>query len=109
MQVREGPVIPVRFKNEVDQHLIFNFADMSAWPLVLGVFGRPGDGKSFQVRTHIERRGENARARGRLRAQIGREVAGLEERGERPFSHSPSTVRRTIRVQSAPGFRRESS
>ena len=24
---------------------------------VLGVFGRPGDGKSFQVRTHIERRG----------------------------------------------------
>ena len=57
MQVREGPVIPVRFKSEVDQHLVFNFAGISAWPLVLGIFGRPGDGKSFQVRTHIERRG----------------------------------------------------
>ena len=57
MQVREGPVIPARFKSEVDQHLVFNFAGIGAWPLVLGIFGRPGDGKSFQVRTHIERRG----------------------------------------------------
>ena len=57
MPARESPVIPVRFKNEVDQHLVFNFAGISAWPLVLGVFGRPGDGKSFQIRTHLERRG----------------------------------------------------
>ena len=39
------------------QHLVFNFAGMCAWPLVLGIFGRPGDGKSFQVRAHLERRG----------------------------------------------------
>lgn len=55
--MRESPVIPVRFKKEIDQHLVFNFAGIDAWPLVLGVFGRPGDGKSFQLRRHIERRG----------------------------------------------------
>jgi hypothetical protein len=36
---------------------VFNFTDVAAWPLVLGVFGRPGDGKSFQLRTHLRRRG----------------------------------------------------
>ncbi len=36
---------------------MFNFAGVGAWPLVLGVFGRPGDGKSFQLRTHLRRRG----------------------------------------------------
>ena len=55
--MRESPLIPVRFQNEIDQHLVFNFAGIDAWPLVLGVFGRPGDGKSFQIRSHIERRG----------------------------------------------------
>jgi SpoVK/Ycf46/Vps4 family AAA+-type ATPase len=50
-------VIPARFQHELDQHLVFNFVGTGSWPLVLGVFGRPGDGKSFQVRTHLERRG----------------------------------------------------
>ena len=53
----DGPVIPERFRSEVDQHLVFNFSNAGSWPLVLGVFGRPGDGKSFQIRTHLERRG----------------------------------------------------
>lgn len=49
--------IPERFAHAVDQHLVFNFAGVEAWPLVLGIFGRPGDGKSFQLRKHLERRG----------------------------------------------------
>lgn len=51
------PYIPPRFADAVDQHLVFNLAGLDEWPLVLGVFGRPGDGKSFQIRAHLARRG----------------------------------------------------
>ena len=50
-------LVPGRFADALDQHLVFNYADVPAWPLVLGVFGRPGDGKTFQIRTHLDRRG----------------------------------------------------
>lgn len=49
--------IPPRFSHAVDQHLVFNLAGFDEWPLVLGVFGRPGDGKSFQIRAHLALRG----------------------------------------------------
>ena len=51
------PVIPDRFARAVDEHLVFNLLGVEHWPLILAVFGRPGDGKSFQIRTHLERRG----------------------------------------------------
>jgi hypothetical protein len=53
----DRPHIPPRFAKALDQHLVFNLAGLDEWPLVLGVFGRPGDGKSFQIRTHLARRG----------------------------------------------------
>jgi hypothetical protein len=51
------PVIPERFTRALDEHLVFNLLGVDHWPLILGIFGRPGDGKSFQIRTHLERRG----------------------------------------------------
>ena len=49
--------IPARFRREVEQHLVLNAAELTAWPLVLGIFGRPGDGKSHQVRTILRESG----------------------------------------------------
>jgi SpoVK/Ycf46/Vps4 family AAA+-type ATPase len=48
--------IPERFRLAIDQHLVLNLAGVDDWPLILGIFGRPGDGKSFQARTHLAQR-----------------------------------------------------
>lgn len=56
-QLSAEPHIPERFAHALDEHLVFNLCGGFGWPLVLGIFGRPGDGKSFQIRTHLERRG----------------------------------------------------
>ncbi len=52
----ESVHIPERFRLTIDQHLVLNLAGIDDWPLILGIFGRPGDGKSFQARTHLAQR-----------------------------------------------------
>jgi SpoVK/Ycf46/Vps4 family AAA+-type ATPase len=91
--------IPERFKLAVDEHLVLNMADVEDWPLILGIFGRPGDGKSFQARTHLADRGvravsinaadlESDRA-----GQPGKMVlAAYREAGERTEAGRPSAL-----------------
>jgi SpoVK/Ycf46/Vps4 family AAA+-type ATPase len=43
--------IPSRFSTEVHQHLILNYAGLEGQPLILGIFGQPGEGKTFQLRS----------------------------------------------------------
>ncbi len=50
-------VVPSRFRAAVDRHLVMSYTGVAGWPLILGVFGRPGDGKSFQLRAHLSERG----------------------------------------------------
>ena len=43
-------VIPARFSTEVHQHLLLNFTEFPEQPLILGIFGAPGEGKTYQLR-----------------------------------------------------------
>lgn len=91
--------IPERFSAAVDEHLVLNMAGVEDWPLILGIFGRPGDGKSFQVRTRLDNRGvrvmsinaadlESDRA-----GQPGKMVlASYKEAGERTQSGRPTAL-----------------
>lgn len=91
--------IPGRFSAAVDEHLVLNMAGVEDWPLILGIFGRPGDGKSFQARTHLDNRGvrimsinaadlESDRA-----GQPGKMVlAAYREAGERTQSGRPTAL-----------------
>lgn len=40
-------IIPSRFSSEVHQHLALNYATLEGQPLILGIFGQPGEGKTF--------------------------------------------------------------
>lgn len=91
--------IPERFKLAVDEHLVLNMTGVEDWPLILGIFGRPGDGKSFQARAHLIDRGvrivsinaadlESDRA-----GQPGKMVlAAYREAGERTEAGRPSAL-----------------
>ena len=91
--------IPERFQVAVDEHLVLNMVGVEDWPLILGIFGRPGDGKSFQARAHLGDRGVrvvsiNAAGLESDRAgQPGKMVlAAYREAGERTESGRPSAL-----------------
>ncbi|HRW98446.1 MAG TPA: AAA family ATPase [Cyclobacteriaceae bacterium] len=49
--------IPPRFQEEVQSHLLLNYAEQINYPLILGIFGPPGNGKTFQLRTFLRNLG----------------------------------------------------
>lgn len=49
--------IPTRFQDEIRSHLILNYAEHSSYPLILGIFGPPGNGKTFQLRSTLRELG----------------------------------------------------
>jgi AAA+ superfamily predicted ATPase len=54
--------IPDRFQKEVRSHLVLNFAEHIHYPLMLGIFGPPGCGKTFQLRLLLEELGVSVRS-----------------------------------------------
>lgn len=43
-----------RFFREVHLHLVSCYGDAPRWPIILGIFGRAGDGKSIQLSASLE-------------------------------------------------------
>lgn len=50
-------VVPRRFRELVDEHLIMCLLGDERWPILFGIFGPPGQGKTYQLRHHLESRG----------------------------------------------------
>lgn len=46
--------IPARFVHQVNTHLLGNLLDISDYPLIMWIVGRPGMGKTWQLRKHLE-------------------------------------------------------
>src|ERR1700722_531056 len=42
-----------RFFSQIHKHLINCYEEVDRWPVILGIFGRPGDGKSAQLLTAL--------------------------------------------------------
>jgi len=47
-------LIPERFSKRVNAHLLGNVLQIAEYPLILTIFGRPGMGKTWQLRNHLE-------------------------------------------------------
>jgi hypothetical protein len=54
--------IPPRFREAVRSHLVLCYAEYPAHPLIFGIFGRPGDGKTFQLRSVLAEMGVATRS-----------------------------------------------
>lgn len=49
--VKQSVYIPERFARQVSGHLLSNIGEVPGSPLILGVHGAPGTGKTFQIET----------------------------------------------------------
>lgn len=47
-------VIPNRFVVKVDAHMLGNMLDIPHYPLILAIVGRPGMGKTYQLRNYLK-------------------------------------------------------
>lgn len=50
-------MLPTRFLNQIRRHLIANAVEFPGYPLLLGIFGNPGEGKSYQLRESLRSEG----------------------------------------------------
>ena len=46
-------VIPERFTSMIDAHMLGNMLDVEHYPLILAIMGRPGMGKTYQLRNYL--------------------------------------------------------
>jgi SpoVK/Ycf46/Vps4 family AAA+-type ATPase len=46
-------VVPERFARAVREHVVLSLVDLPAQPVVMGIFGNPGEGKTFQLRATL--------------------------------------------------------
>lgn len=47
-------IIPERFITMVDAHMLGNMLDIPHYPLILAIVGRPGMGKTYQLRNYLD-------------------------------------------------------
>ncbi len=52
-------IIPKRFQKQVNAHLLGNMLHINNYPLILGIFGKPGMGKTYQIREYLKSIGVN--------------------------------------------------
>ncbi len=50
-------IIPSRFQNQINTHLLGNMLEIDDYPLILSIIGSPGMGKTWQLRKHLEKLG----------------------------------------------------
>ena len=48
------PSIPPRFTQPINAHLLGNLLDIRDYPVIMWIVGRPGMGKTWQLRRHLE-------------------------------------------------------
>lgn len=49
----KGIVIPPRFTQQIDAHILGNMLDIDQYPLIMAIIGQPGMGKTYQLREYL--------------------------------------------------------